>query len=279
MRVAQDSGALTQAGLAALTLLEEHGAAGRLPESELVKVYRRADELLKGTQDAEDIARLRACARIVVERLSGVKLSDKGFTLPDVVLAYEAKFIREALEAEQGSVARAAKRLGVQHQSLINILKTRHKDLLGLRTPAKTRRRSVFRTRQSQHVSGKSVRPATVLHVEDSKIVADTVRDNLEMEGMSVVTCVSGATALRILEGKEHYDLLLFDNELPHVNGVELIRRARQLPHRRRTPVIMFSAGEGEAEAWRAGADAFLRKPGDIKRLTEMVTRLLSKNR
>src|SRR2546423_7826760 len=149
MRMAQDSGALTQTGLAALTLLEEHGAAERLPESELVKVYRRADELLNGTQDAEDIARLRACARIVIEKLSGVKLSDRNFYLPDVVLAYEAKFIREALEAEQGSITRAAKRLGVPHQSLINILKTRHKDLLGLRTPAKTRRRSVFRTRQS----------------------------------------------------------------------------------------------------------------------------------
>ena len=262
-----------------MTLIEEHGAAGRLEESELVKVYRRADELLKGTQDAEDIARLRACARIVIEKLSGVKLSDKDFYLPDVVLAYEAKFIREALEAEQGSITRAAKRLGVQHQSLINILKTRHKDLLGLRTPAKPRRRSIIRTGQPQRAARKQVRPATVLHVEDSKIVADTVRDALEMEGFSVVTCVDGATALRMLEGKEHYDLLLFDNELPHVNGTELIRRARQLQHRRRTPIIMFSADDVEAEAWRAGADAFLKKPDDIGRLTEMVARLLSKDR
>src|SRR5205085_5125308 len=141
---------------------------------------------------------------------------------------YEAKFIREALETEQGSITRAAKRLGVRHQSLINILKTRHKKLLGLRTPAKPRRRSIIRThtRQPQHVSGKSVRPATVLHVEDNKMVADAVRDTLEIEGLSVVTCGDGAKALRMLEGKENYDLLLLDNELPHVNGIELIRRA-----------------------------------------------------
>jgi tetratricopeptide (TPR) repeat protein len=63
MRVAQDSGALTQAGLAALTLIEEHSATWRLSETELTKVFRRADELLKGTQDVEDVARLRACAR------------------------------------------------------------------------------------------------------------------------------------------------------------------------------------------------------------------------
>ena len=78
-------------------------------------------------------------------RLVGARLSAKGFVLPDVVRAYEARFIREASESEQGSISRAAKRLGVRHQSLINILKTRNKDLLDLRTPAETRRRSITR--------------------------------------------------------------------------------------------------------------------------------------
>jgi CheY-like chemotaxis protein len=77
-------------------------------------------------------------------------------------------------------------------------------------------------------------------------------------------------------EGKEHYDLLISDNDLPHVSGVELIRRVRQLPHRKRTPVIMLSAGDVETEAWKAGVNAFLRKPHDIGNLTAMVKRLLS---
>ena len=275
MSVAQDAGAFSRAGLAALTLIEEHGRE-RLTGTTLFDVYCRADELLKDTQDAEEIARLRACARIMGRRLVGARLSDKGFVLPDAVLAYEAKFIREALEAEQGSITKAARRLGVRHQSLIQILKTRHKDLLPLRTPAKPRRRSVIRTRQPQRAAQKRVRPATILHAEDSKVVADTVRDALEMDGFGVVTCADGATAHRLLEGKEHFDLLLFDNDLPHVSGVELIRRARQLPHRRRTPVIMLSAGDVETEAWQAGASAFLRKPNDIGGLAAMVKRLLA---
>lgn len=277
MSVAQDAGAFSRAGLAALTLIEEHGRE-RLSGAQLFDVYCRADELLKDTQDAEEIARLRACARIMGRKLVGARLSDKGFVLPDVVLAYEAKFIREALEAEEGSITRAARRLGVRHQSLINILKTRHKELLTLRTPAKPRRRSIFRThsRQPRRAARKQARPATILHAEDSKVVADTVRDTLETEGFSVVTCVNGAMALRMLEGKEHYDLLLFDNDLPHVSGVELIRRVKQLPHRKRTPILMLSAGDVEAEAWRAGADAFLKKPDDIRRLTAMVKRLLA---
>ncbi|MDQ3918357.1 MAG: response regulator [Acidobacteriota bacterium] len=277
MSVAQDSGAFTNAGLAALTLIEEHGRE-RLSETELYGLYRRADDLLTETQDAEDIGRLRACARIVIERLSGVKLGDEDFSLPDVVRAYEAKFIEQALELEHGSLSHAAKRLGIKHQSLSSILKRRHKSLSDKRTPFVPRRRSIIPDpdRPARHPRAKQVRPATVLHVEDSKIVADTVRDTLEMEGLSVIICVSGTAALRMLEGKEHYDLLLLDNDLPHVSGIELIRRARQLPHRRHTPVIMLSAGDVETEAWKAGANAFLRKPDDIGGLAAMVKRLLA---
>ena len=188
MSVAQDSGAFSNAGLAALTLIEEHGRE-RLSETKLFDVYRRADDLLKATQDAEEIARLRACARIMGRRLIGARLSDKGFKLPDVVLAYEAKFIREALEAEQGIITHAARRLGLRHQSLIHIVKTRHKDLLSLRTPAKTRKRSITHhsSKRTQHAVEKRVRHAVILHVEDNKIVSDAVRDTLELEGRRVV--------------------------------------------------------------------------------------------
>jgi DNA-binding NtrC family response regulator len=64
MDVAEQAGALENAGRAALTLLEEH--AERMREEERREVYGRADEWLSGTQDAEDISRLRACARRVM---------------------------------------------------------------------------------------------------------------------------------------------------------------------------------------------------------------------
>jgi tetratricopeptide (TPR) repeat protein len=145
IRVAQDSGALTSAGLAALTLIEEHGATPRLSESELVKVYARADELLKGTQDAEDITRLRACARAVIKRLSGLELRDKNFSFYSAVRGYEARLIEQALAEVEGSVSRAAKILGLSHQTLGYLLKNRHKKLADKRTPAKKRLRSIIK--------------------------------------------------------------------------------------------------------------------------------------
>lgn len=139
---AENAGAITSAGLAAVSLIEEHGAQ-RLSESKLYRIYRRADHLLAATQDAEDIARLRACARIVIRKLFGPEL-DEYFTLPETVLNYEARFIEQALKEERGSVTHAARRLGITHQRLAAILKTRHKNLLSKRKP-QLLRKSVIR--------------------------------------------------------------------------------------------------------------------------------------
>jgi tetratricopeptide (TPR) repeat protein len=145
MRAAQDYGALSSAGQAALTLIEEHGATWRLPETELVKVYARADELLKDTQDAEDITRLRACARVVIKRLAGMQLHDKNFSFYSAVQEMEARLIEQALELEGGSVTRAAKRLGLKRQSLAHMLRARHKKLQTKRTPSTPRKRSIIK--------------------------------------------------------------------------------------------------------------------------------------
>lgn len=99
--------------------------------------------LLAATQDAEDIARLRACACIVIKRLFGPEL-DEYFTLPETVLNYEARFIEQALKEERGSVTHAARRLGITHQRLGAILKTRHKKLLSKRKP-QLLRKSIIR--------------------------------------------------------------------------------------------------------------------------------------
>lgn len=145
MEVAQQSGALTQAGQAALTLMEEHGATWRLAESELAKVYQRANELLKDTQDAEDIKRLRACALVVIKRLSGMQMHDPNFSFYGAIHELEARLIEQALELEGGSVTRAARRLGMKRQTFTQMLTMRHRNLFDRRTPPEKRLKSIVR--------------------------------------------------------------------------------------------------------------------------------------
>jgi CheY-like chemotaxis protein len=115
----------------------------------------------------------------------------------------------------------------------------------------------------------------TILYVEDHKLVADAVRDTLEAEGWRVVACVDGAAALSRIVSGARYNLLITDNLLPHVDGLELVRYARRLKHRSELPIVMFSAVDCRAEAEQAGVDVFLRKPEDTQRLVPVIHQLL----
>ncbi len=143
--IAEDSGALSNAGQATLTLIEEHGTRRALSEKQLYGLYKRADEMLKDSQDAETAARLRACARVVMRRLAGVQLGDKNFTIFGAVHEFEAKLIGKALEEAGGSVTKAARLLGIRHQSLLAMLNARHQKLLEKRKPQEKRKRSIIK--------------------------------------------------------------------------------------------------------------------------------------
>ncbi len=287
--LAEQAGAVEDAGRAFLLLMEEH--ADRINEHELLEAYERAHNLLKETQDAETISRLRACAiRIVSDRRAS--LSQRrvrsvvdfwaNFDLNERVRAYEARYVRRALIDGQGSVTRAARLLGLRHHATLTYMldaeQGRHKDLAYLRTPPEPRKQSIVshdsrrsRPRGEAHVFN-------ILYAEDYQVVADTVKETLEELGWSVELCADGTEAMRKIESKARYHLLILDNGLPGKGGLELARRARELPHRRRTPIIMLSASDVEEDALRAGVNAFLRKPQDIVRLTATAARLLNRD-
>ena len=122
-------------------------------------------------------------------------------------------------------------------------------------------------------------RTITILHIEDDETIATVAREMFEGEGWQVHTCDNGNAAVEHIAGAAHYDFLLFDYDVPGIDGLELVRRARKLVHRCRTPVGVLSATPVEAEAREAGADVFLRKPQDIGLLAETINRLLAERR
>jgi CheY-like chemotaxis protein len=286
--LAEDAGAVEDAGRALLSLMEEH--TERLTEHELLEACERAHNLLKETQDAETISRLRACAlRIVSDRRASISQRRvrsvvdfwANFNLNERVHTYEARYVRRALIDAEGSVTRAARLLGLHHHatlaSMLEEKHGRHKDLAHLRTPLEPRRQSIINGKGHRRPRTKA-RTISILCVEDYQVVAEAIKETLEELGWKVELCADGTEAMRKIESKARFHLLILDNQLPGYDGLELARRARQLPHRRRTPIIMLSASDVEREALRAGINAFLRKPQDIGQLSAMVTRLLTKN-
>jgi transcriptional regulator with PAS, ATPase and Fis domain len=81
--VAERAGDVEGAGVAAVTMIEE--LAGRLAAEEVAEFYRRGDQLLEKSQQPETLARLRACARRVLEagRRGNVEVAAPNFIYAD----------------------------------------------------------------------------------------------------------------------------------------------------------------------------------------------------
>lgn len=286
--VAEQVGDLEGAGQAVLTALEELG--GRLAPGESSGAFERAAGLLAKSQHPGIKDRLLSCARALLGMYAAqTELAHahaeaftppsawEGFSFRQEMRRYERFIIGRALKDAGGVVSRAAQLLGFKHHhSLGDLLNKRHRDLR--HAPVVPRRRSIFRVPGRPHAQGtdKQARVVTILHAEDNRLVADAVKESLQLEGWRVECCADGAAAQKKITGTAHYDLLLLDNDLPGVGGLELARLARKLPHRRRTPIIMLSAADCETDAWRAGVDAFLRKPGDVLLVADTVARLVN---
>ena len=150
--VACQSGALSEAGLAALALIEE--LSGQLEADELRTVYERADGWLEDTQHLPTLQRLRQAAGRILSAGREAKATgeDEASTetetaLRQMLYRYEKKITRQALQRANGSVTQAARLLGITHQALNYMLESRHRDLLIERNPVIRRRRSIIKKR------------------------------------------------------------------------------------------------------------------------------------
>jgi CheY-like chemotaxis protein len=275
IHVAEQAGDLESAGLAALTLVEE--LPERLSDEELYSHLQYADALLEKTQNADLLRREKNCFRSFVPR---ILWPDWPTSLRHSVLRHEARQIRRALEDSGGVIKQAARLLELTHQGLQRILNTRQKHLRQVLETIKARTPEIAVDRETiNSVSNSAIsslpRVKSILHIEDDELVAGVAREMLEAQGWQVETCADGTVALDKISGEADYDLFLVDYDLPGVNGLELINRARELDHRCDTPMVVLAASPVEAAAREAGADVFLQKPQDIGSLVETITRLL----
>ncbi len=285
--VAETAGDLEGAGRAHLSIIEEMG--DQTSARELVSTYQSAADLLQRSQDPSVSKRLIACARKVIEALANSEAEHRempehsweGFSFKQKILECERALIERALRDANGSVTRAARLLGFRHhQSLISLINSRHKELLKTRTAVRKRRRHIFsKARKIKYVPVRRLEAGStqisILHAEDNKPIASLVNEMLVAEAWQVELCMDGDSALRKLTSDERIDLLLVDNELPGLSGLDLVKRVRKMTHRRRLPIVMLSGNDCETDAWRAGVDAFLKKPDQVNELPSTISRLL----
>ncbi|HEY0963672.1 MAG TPA: PAS domain S-box protein [Pseudomonadales bacterium] len=96
-----------------------------------------------------------------------------------------------------------------------------------------------------------------VLVVEDEGVVRLLVLEVLKELGYYALEAENGATAVQILQSKQRIDLLVSDIGLPDINGVEVVRVARET--RKNLKVLLMT---GYAE--KAAGDSFLQEGAEI---------------
>lgn len=114
-----------------------------------------------------------------------------------------------------------------------------------------------------------------ILVIEDEVLLADSIRALLSAKGFTVECVYDGEDGAAYAETGV-YDLLILDVMMPKMNGFEVARRVRA--ERCTTPILMLTAKsevEDEIEGLNAGADYYLTKPFDSRKLLACINALL----
>ena len=118
-----------------------------------------------------------------------------------------------------------------------------------------------------------------VLIIEDDPDIAESIRYNLEREGLRAQIADTGEKGLMsAIDEKGAPALIVLDLMLPGMSGTELCRRLRREPNTRKTPIIMLTAKATEAERVTGldlGADDYITKPFSVRELMARIRAVL----
>jgi len=118
-----------------------------------------------------------------------------------------------------------------------------------------------------------------VLIIEDDPDISESLKYNLEREGLQTLEAATGEQGLiEALDERNPPLLILLDLMLPGMSGIELCRRLRREPLTRRTPIIILTAKGSESDRVAGldlGADDYITKPFSVRELLARVRAVL----
>src|SRR5262245_30956337 len=117
-----------------------------------------------------------------------------------------------------------------------------------------------------------------VLVIDDEAHIRHMMRLTLEAAGYEVGEAADGRRGLEMCSAGVSWDVVLLDQKMPGIDGIETLRRLRE--HAPATRVIMvtaFASIELAVDAMKLGATDFVRKPMTPDTLRHTVAAALAK--
>jgi two-component system response regulator AtoC len=120
--------------------------------------------------------------------------------------------------------------------------------------------------------------PYKILIIDDEKLIRWALEQHLVKQGYQVATAESAEKGLAMLT-ESPPDLILLDNCLPDMTGIEMLEQLHV--REQRFKVIMITAyamPETEVKAMNLGASEYVSKPFNLENLTALIIKTLGKN-
>ncbi len=118
-----------------------------------------------------------------------------------------------------------------------------------------------------------------ILIIDDELDMCIALSDVLESEGFKVFHVQDGLSGVRKIE-EEHPDLVLLDIRMPGMDGIETLKRIKNLNST--LPVIMITGygnADSAAEVMKIGASDYISKPFDNQKILSAIKKLLAPER
>lgn len=134
--------------------------------------------------------------------------------------------------------------------------------------------------KNSMDALAKSERKLRILLAEDVVINQMLITKMLKTLGHEVVLADDGEKALALLDTDQHFDLVLMDNQMPKLSGMEATKMVRERTDMRaEIPIIALTADammEQREAFFKAGVNGFVSKPIEIDKLRFEIARVIA---
>jgi DNA-binding NarL/FixJ family response regulator len=120
----------------------------------------------------------------------------------------------------------------------------------------------------------------SILLIEDDPMISSLLVDFLKEKNYSIAHVDDGPAALESINSQK-FDLILMDENLPTMNGSEILVKIKANPNLAQIPVIVITSKKDEdfqADMLNEGADDFIQKPFRINILMARITNVLKRS-
>ncbi|MBU1701147.1 MAG: response regulator [Candidatus Eisenbacteria bacterium] len=118
-----------------------------------------------------------------------------------------------------------------------------------------------------------------VLIVDDEGLLVRTLVQAFRERGFDIQSASTAEDAQKRFNAGDTFDLLILDNKLPGMSGLDLLeKQSSSLDRTRIILMTAFDTAETQDRCRRLGVDRYLRKPFDLSAILDLASQLVSED-